>query len=178
MEQNKPTRRSTERSTARLFRGRPSLARSQTCQHHTAVPVDRRWPPRWLTKVFWLLYSSSQLWKITLCKYYVVHSAVRTGVDILLYRRSWISQQGMVAGFDKHGSILSGGNFYANGIHRDGWYQCSIVFWNLGLQCFLRETSKIVIWILGWYIQKTEKANKTVHRTIHSSDLSRKAQFS
>ena len=36
------TRRYTERSTARLFQGRPSLTRSQTCQHHTPPPVDRR----------------------------------------------------------------------------------------------------------------------------------------
>ena len=36
------TRRSTERSTARLFQGSSSLARSQTCQHHTPPTVDRR----------------------------------------------------------------------------------------------------------------------------------------
>ena len=36
------TRRSTERSTARLFQGRPSLTRPQTCQHHTPPTVARR----------------------------------------------------------------------------------------------------------------------------------------
>ena len=40
--QDTPTRRSTERSTARLFQGRPSLARSQTCQCHTPPTVPRR----------------------------------------------------------------------------------------------------------------------------------------
>ena len=39
---NTRTRRSTERSTARFFQGSPSLTRSQTCQHHTPIPVDRR----------------------------------------------------------------------------------------------------------------------------------------
>ena len=36
------TRRSTERSTARLFQGSPSLIRSQTCQIHAPLPVYRR----------------------------------------------------------------------------------------------------------------------------------------
>ena len=36
------TRRSTERCTARFFQGKPSLARSQTCQRHTPPTVPRR----------------------------------------------------------------------------------------------------------------------------------------
>ena len=40
--QDVPTRRSTERCTARLFQGRPSLFRPQTCQHHAPPTVDRR----------------------------------------------------------------------------------------------------------------------------------------
>ena len=40
--QDTPTRRSTERCTARLVQGRPSLARSQTCQRNTPPPVPRR----------------------------------------------------------------------------------------------------------------------------------------
>ena len=40
--QDTPTRRSTERCTARLVQGRPSLARSQTCQRRTPPTVPRR----------------------------------------------------------------------------------------------------------------------------------------
>ena len=40
--QDTPTRRSTERCTARLFQGSSSLIRSQTCQHRTPPTVPRR----------------------------------------------------------------------------------------------------------------------------------------
>jgi len=40
--QDTPTRRSTERCTARLFQGSSSLIRSQTCQHRTLPTVPRR----------------------------------------------------------------------------------------------------------------------------------------
>ena len=65
------TSRSTERSTARLFRGRPSLARSQTCQHHTPVPVHRRWPLRSPIKYYRTQNHSvfKINWKVKTCRH-------------------------------------------------------------------------------------------------------------
>ena len=49
------TRRSSQRSTARLFQGRRGMIKSQTCQCHTPPPVDRSSSLRWISERYFLL---------------------------------------------------------------------------------------------------------------------------